>query len=323
MINVIKFHISPNDIKIICYFISITMAYVCNICKKSFARKRNLDYHNNNNACKIDEYHCQYCDNGFTTKTSMYRHIQNNCKIKKKDELQKNEIYERLLKLEEENIARTKKEKEKDKEIIKLKKQNKIKDLTINNMENKINNGNIVNGNIVNGNVINHITLIGYGNEDMSKLDKNEMVKVLQNGYYSTIKLTEAIHFNSKYPEYHNVYITNMKDKYAMMYDGKNWILTQKDYLINKIYDDKKNYIEENLDDFLDSLTVSRKKALERWLETDDEEKKIKEVKENIKLLLYNKRHTAITTTALLTGPGTTNDGNGTVIKKKLIAKKK
>jgi hypothetical protein len=38
-----------------------------------------------------------------------------------------------------------------------------------------------------------------------------------------------------------------MKDKYAMMHDGTNWTLTTKEDLINKIYDDKKNYIEENL----------------------------------------------------------------------------
>jgi len=116
------------------------------------------------------------------------------------------------------------------------------------------------------------------------------MVKILQKGYNSTISLTEAIHFNPKYPEFHNIYITNMKDKYAMMYDGKNWNLTIKDDLINKIYDDKKNYIEENLDDFLDSLSISRKKALTRWLETSDDDEIIIKIKNEIKLLLYNKR---------------------------------
>ena len=57
------------------------------------------------------------------------------------------------------------------------------------------------------------------------------MLNVLKNGYYSTLKLTEAVHFNAKYPEFHNIYITNMKDKYAMMYDGVNWALTMKEDL--------------------------------------------------------------------------------------------
>jgi hypothetical protein len=30
-----------------------------------------------------------------------------------------------------------------------------------------------------------------------------------------------------------------------MMFDGNDWNLTMKDELINKIYDDKKNYNEE------------------------------------------------------------------------------
>lgn len=115
-------------------------------------------------------------------------------------------------------------------------------------------------------------------------------MKALQNGFNSTLKLTETMHFNPKYPEYHNIYIKNVKDKYAMMFDGTKWDLVIKKNLIDKIYDDKKNYIEENIDDFIKSLSVSRKNALKRWLETDDNDEKITEIKEEIKLLLYNKR---------------------------------
>jgi hypothetical protein len=59
--------------------------------------------------------------------------------------------------------------------------------------------------------------------------------------------------------------------------------------LINQIYEDKKNYIEENFDEFIGSLPLSRK-ALERRLDTDVDDEKIKHIKENIKLLLYNSR---------------------------------
>ena len=34
--------------------------------------------------------------------------------------------------------------------------------------------------------------------------------------------------------------MSNVKDKYTMMFDGKEWNLTMKDELINKIYLDKK-----------------------------------------------------------------------------------
>lgn len=35
--------------------------------------------------------------------------------------------------------------------------------------------------------------------------------------FNSTLKLTDTIHFNPKHPEYHNIYIPSMKDKYAMV----------------------------------------------------------------------------------------------------------
>ncbi|VBB17718.1 hypothetical protein YASMINEVIRUS_181 [Yasminevirus sp. GU-2018] len=317
--------------------------YICDKCDREFTQKSNLDYHINNNACKSFSHFCKWCRKGFTTPSSMYRHMRLNCAVKKEEDGKKTEIFEQLVskekrnnklaklvvnndnesdgnsdecseddnkvsvsrqnKLEKENELLKKelesikkkfkhfeKIEEEVKDLKKIKKE--VKDLkqvvattkSITKVNNKTVNNN--NGVIINGNV----TLIGYGQEDLTKLKKTELLKILQQGYHSTIKLTEAVHFNPKYPEYHNVYISNIKDKYAMMFDGKNWTLTTKEELINKIYDDKKNYIEENLEEFMDSLSASRKKALERWLETDDNDNKIKEIKDSIKLLLYNQR---------------------------------
>lgn len=216
--------------------------------------------------------------------------MNHTCKIKKSEDLKRDAIYERLIELEEKTkeidvLKKKTQNVEKENKILKKKvvslekNTHKVSNITNNNTQN-INNG-----------IVAHINLIGYGKEDLSKIDKKEILKSIQFGYDSTIKLTETMHFNPKHPEYHNVYITNVKDKYAMMFDGKDWNLTMKDDLINKIYDDKKNYIEENLDEFIDTLSASRKKALERWLATDDDDDRINKVKNEIKLLLYNKRN--------------------------------
>ena len=82
-----------------------------------------------------------------------------------------------------------------------------------------------------------------------------------------------------------------MKNKYAMMYDGTTWTLVMKDDLIDKLYDDKRNYIEENLEEFVGSLTPSQVNALHRWMNADDTHPYISKIKNDIKLLLYNKRH--------------------------------
>jgi hypothetical protein len=265
--------------------------YKCTSCKKLFQRKANLDYHIEKNVCNgynqyniYDEpYKCRFCDKSFTTPQSLSRHINHTCKIKKQNDDEKEAILNRLMILEETS----------KKEITHLKEENEKLKREVEKISNNTNNtkliNNINNGTIVNG-TLNNIILVGYGKEDMSKLSKQELFKVLRTGFNSALNLTEAVHFNPRFPEYHNIYISNMKDKYAMMFDGNDWMLTTKDVLINQIYEDKKNYIEENIDEFLDSLTVSRKNSLERWLETDENDEKIKNIKEHIKLLLYNKK---------------------------------
>lgn len=259
--------------------------YKCDRCNKIFSLNKNLKYHIENNSCKVYDFECKYCQKQFTTSTSMYRHVRLSCGVKKEEDLNKDKIYEKLLELEK-----------KSEKIDVLEKENTLLKKKVSAMEKKsrvvknIHNGEInINQGIIN-NTTNQIVLVGYGQEDLSKFGKNELIKIFQNGYNSTLKLTEAVHFNPKYPEHHNIYISNMRDKYAMMFDGNKWTLTMKEDLINKIYDDKKNYIEENLDDFIDSLSASRKKALDRWLETDDDDDKISKIKNEIKLLLYNKR---------------------------------
>jgi hypothetical protein len=211
---------------------------------------------------------------------SKNRHIKNSCKNKPNDNKEK--IYEQLLEMKN--------------EIEMLKKENKKLRKIQNNNSGIVAHNSTVNSMTNHGTVnnINNILLIGYGKEDMSKIDKNDLLKGIKSGFNSTLKLTDSIHFNPKFPEYHNVYISSMKNKYAMMYDGNDWTLVTKDELIDKLYDDKKNYIEENLDDFIESLYDSQKKALERWMELDDDHIKVKQIKEKLKLLLYNKRKFAL-----------------------------
>jgi hypothetical protein len=273
------------------------MGFQCEECEKTFTRKDKLTYHTEHNACKIITHRCSYCQKGFTTNNSMYRHTKHTCQVKKEDDAKKDAIYDRLLRLEERDkqfdilVSENAKLK---KELIKIKKTKKNVTKTTNNTNNTMNNNNNNCDMSINNGTINHITLVAYGSEDMSKIDKMELEKIFQNGYNSTLRLTEVVHFNPKFPEYHNVYIANMKDKYAMMYDGDNWTLTMKEDMINKIYNDKRYYIEENLDDFLESMTLSQTNALNRWLDTEETDEKTKTIKDRIKLLLYNSKHLPI-----------------------------
>lgn len=299
------------------------MSFSCEDCNESFVSQRNLDYHRKNKVCFREQkkFNCKHCDKKFTTKISMYRHIRTSCKTKKKEDQEKNkmneffsekkksEIYEQLLKLEEDNEKLkedNEKLKEKDKIIEDLRnvveqfKSNKASDTqTINNTNNAntTNNTNTTNNvNINNG--VQNIVLIGYGKEDLSKIDKDELISCFRSGFQSSMKLTDVLHFNPKYPEYHNVYIKSMKNRYGMIYDGQNWNLILKNDLIDKIYNKNMYYIEDNLDSFCDSLSDDQVRALHRWLDIeDDDDERIQTIKDSIKLSLYNKRRIPIETT--------------------------
>lgn len=254
---------------------------VCDNCGRSFRRNENLRRHLDKNACRDINYRCSLCNNGFSSKNSMYRHMKHSCEAKKEEDQKKEDIYERLKRLEEQNKRIMEENDALKKKVTKI---SKADGTVVYNTHNEYTNSNVNNG------TINNIYLVGYGKEDMDKIDRIDLLKVFRTGFNSPLSLTETMHFNPKYPEFHNVYIPSMKDKYAMIYDGSEWTMVTKEYLIDKIYDDKRDYIEENLEDFLNSLTNSQQKALQRWMKTEENHPYIAKIKDDIKLLMYNKR---------------------------------
>jgi hypothetical protein len=219
------------------------------------------------------------------------------CKIKKHEDTDKNEICENIdrmkIMFEEKIKEMEEKIKEMEEKMKKMEKSNKqlvneLKEIKHSTKINGNNNNNVNNGTV--NNTTNNIVIVGHGKEDMSKIDYNDMLKILTKGYDSTIHLTEAVHFNPKYPEFQNIYISNIKDKYALMYDGEKWILITKEDLIDKIYNNKKNYIEDNLEKYVESLPKIYVNSLNRWLNTDETDPRITKIKNDIKILLYNSR---------------------------------
>ena len=59
------------------------------------------------------------------------------------------------------------------------------------------------------------------------------------------------------------------------------------------MYDTNKEYVEEQLEEFIKNLDRSRINSLKRWLDTDNSnpnDPKIKKIKDELKLLLYNEK---------------------------------
>jgi Zinc finger, C2H2 type len=247
--------------------------HLCNLCNRTFKRKENLNNHQLKKVCQNKNHQCSKCNGSFTSKGSLNRHIRQICGKDCNGEDNEGE----LLKLI----------KDMQTQINDLKEENKI--IKSEKVNNSINNSTIYNGDV---NIT--VNVVPFGKEDLSKLNKNDLLKVFRGGFNSALRLTETTHFNPNYPEFHNVYISSMKNKYAMTYDGSDWALVMKDDLIDQMYDHKRDYIEENLDEFFESLTNSQVSALQRWMDTDDDHHYVKKIKNDMKLMLYNKRKMAI-----------------------------
>ncbi len=84
-------------------------------------------------------------------------------------------------------------------------------------------------------NTINNINIIKFGSERLSEiLTEEEMLKITQYINLSINESIKCVHFNDKRPEFKNIRIKNLKNKYLEIYNGNKFI-TDKKY--NNLYD--------------------------------------------------------------------------------------
>ena len=222
---------------------------------------------------------CVYCNKVFSRKDNMKRHLLT-CEEKKKDDTVK-ESMESLVKLLNEKDLELKKQlekkdKEHQKQIEKLIKKAGI-----------INHGNITN------NIQNNFKLLNYKDTDISHLTENDYVKCLEHYNFCVPHIIKKIHFNPKKPENHNVYISNLKNSYIMIYMSNEWKVKNRDETISKVIDDKQILLEKKIQEWVESGNKYPKlmAKFNRYLEKREQNDVINAIKEDIKLLLYNNRN--------------------------------
>lgn len=76
-----------------------------------------------------------------------------------------------------------------------------------------------------NNNIYVNIDTCDFGNEDLSKLDKMEVLRIIQNHDTKEFipKMIEYLHTNPQFPEYHNIYYDEQKDK-VLVFNSDQWI---------------------------------------------------------------------------------------------------
>ena len=203
-------------------------------------------------------------------KNSMYHHIKYTCKKNKDEDLQE---LVRLMNLQLQ---------QKDKELEYQKIQNTNQQKQINKLMGKLQ-VNITNNIVQN----NHIQLLSYKNTYTSHLTENDYVQCIKKVSYCVKHLIEKIHFNPIKPENMNIYISNMKDKYLMVYEDGNWNLKNKMEEIDELYNEKEILLEDWLEQHKNPEMM---KKFERYLNNKENDETMNKIKEEIKLLMYNKR---------------------------------
>ena len=280
--------------------------YHCVACRKNFKLKSNYERHMRrkipcNNITNIDdlalveikndvvEYlSCAYCNEIFTRKYNLIRHIEGRCKIKTKQD-EEMELIKHLdidNKIKELHIMKNdmdEREKQFNTLIDRLIEFEKLIDITkINNISNNSNNSNNVN-NI-------SITINAHGNEDLSHLTEEDYKKIFKLCNSSVPAFIELKHFDKNHPENCNVFISNINSEYASVYNGNQWILKDKNKVIGDLYDDNCDYLIDKFNDLKHKLNITLKTNFGKFIDKHESEKTIKQMSKSIKLVLYNNR---------------------------------
>ena len=81
----------------------------------------------------------------------------------------------------------------------------------------------------------------------------------MKRGFQAPVELTRTIHCNSKYPEFHNVFIPKINEKNGMIHIKDKWNLIDKNELSDDIYHRKRDFIIQNLEHYIDQLDEFKK----------------------------------------------------------------
>ena len=256
--------------------------YECKNCNKKFNKKSSYIYHTEKKkiSCVNNIYMCEKCNSVFSYKSGLSRHSNKSCvlTVRGNDKIE-------ILKQEVDDV------------------KNILLKITTDNEKNIINNNNNNTTNIQN----NYNIIIPFGKEDFEDIDKDTILKALNAGSKSIHKLTESLYVSDKFPQYHNLYISDLNRNIINCYDGNDkWITKAKDIIMENMYDTnlrmlRYTYTENDIykkkyKSFREFL-ISQEEMSDTELENDEEryiykniyDKKIRSrVITELELLLYN-----------------------------------
>ena len=220
---------------------------------------------------------CEFCNKEFRSRQGKWKHLKT-CKEKKKDDECKQSMTDLVNLLNKQNEQIDKIQKELDK------KNNQIDEL--------IQKAGIQNSGTITNNIQNNIKILAYKDTDLSHLTDKDYMYCLNRSNMCIPNLIKMIHFNPKNPQNHNIYISNIKNNYIMVYDGDKWNIQNRHDLIDDLIDENESVLEQKLEDWIENGKNYPEimKKFKRYLEKKEKDEVLNKIKQEIKFILYNNR---------------------------------
>ncbi len=244
-----------------------------------------------NSKSKKGSFECKYCNKVLSYKQSLHSHYKS-CKEKKQDEIVKNSMAD-LVKILNEKEEKFREEKEEMRKQSKQEKEEFMRQMDEkNNQINELIKKAGINNSTITQNIQNNIKLLNYGSTDISHLTDDDYLRCLKHKNFCIPYLIEKIHFDKDKPENHNIYISNLKNKYMMMYEKTKWETKNRTEGIDKLIGDKEELMELKLGEWEDN--GEKYSNLRYRYDIYIEKKNIKhvynQIKDDIELMLYNNK---------------------------------
>ena len=240
---------------------------------------------------QIERVECLYCKKTFLKKVYLNKHLKKYCKEKKKEEEHKEDLL-KLVKLLNDKLDKQSKEmndkvNQISKELKKANKQLKKRDKQLIALQKKTG---VTIGQ--QNNIQNNIKILAFNKTDMSHLKDKDYLKFLSHSNFCVPHMIKKLHFDPHKPENHNIYISNIKNNYVMIYDGKKWKLEDQKDVIEGILDNNTFILEDKIEDWIKNgkRYPEIMEKFNRYIEKKENNEILNKIKQEIKLILFNNR---------------------------------
>lgn len=155
-----------------------------------------------------------------------------------------------------------------------------------NSIDNSVNNS--VNNNV---NVTIHIN--AFDDFKPTEISRQKFLEYMASGATNVIlKCLESEQFNLNKPENMNVFISNLKDKIARVYDGYRWRVRDGDDVVDQVLDNYVDMVNESIEEFEDTEETNQALAtkISRWRKNVDKQEFENHVKHRLTQHLYDFR---------------------------------